>query len=68
MMNLVIGKSLTAGLVGTNEEVADRLLRYEQIGMEFTMLHFYPMLEGVRSFAEHVLPLMAARREATART
>jgi len=60
MMNAVVSKSMNTGLVGTYEDVAQRLLRYADIGVEFTLLHFHPMLEGLESFAEHVVPLLHA--------
>jgi FMNH2-dependent dimethyl sulfone monooxygenase len=52
--------ALGAGLVGTPELIAQRLLRYEKIGLDCVMLRFAPMLEGVETFGSKVMPLMRA--------
>jgi FMNH2-dependent dimethyl sulfone monooxygenase len=55
---LVSAKGLGAGLVGTPAEVARRLKSYESAGVEILMLRFHPMMEGLRSFADRVMPLL----------
>jgi dimethylsulfone monooxygenase len=50
--------ALGAGLVGTPETIAERLRRYEAIGLDCVMLRFTPMLEGVETFGTRVMPLL----------
>lgn len=50
--------ALGAGLVGTPELLAERLRRYEAIGLTCMMTRFTPMLEGVEMFGSRVIPLM----------
>jgi FMNH2-dependent dimethyl sulfone monooxygenase len=52
--------ALGAGLVGTPEFLAERLRRYEAIGMTCMMTRFTPMLEGVEMFGREVIPLLRA--------
>ena len=51
--------ALGAGLVGTPQFVADRLRRYEEMGIDTIMTRFTPMLEGVEKFGREVIPLVA---------
>jgi FMNH2-dependent dimethyl sulfone monooxygenase len=55
-VNATAAKALGAGLLGTAETVADRLKRYEDIGVGTVMLHFHPMLDGLDRFADEVMP------------
>ena len=57
-VSLIAAKALGPGLVGAPREIADRLRRYEDIGMECVMLHFHPMMEGLETFASEVIPLL----------
>ena len=50
--------ALGAGLVGAPETIAERLRRYEAIGLDCVMLRFTPMLEGVETFGTKVMPLL----------
>lgn len=50
--------ALGAGLVGTPQTIAERLRRYESIGLDCVMLRFTPMLEGVATFGSKVMPLL----------
>jgi dimethylsulfone monooxygenase len=52
--------ALGAGLVGTPETIAERLQRYEAIGLDCVMLRFTPMLEGIEMFGTKVMPLLRA--------
>jgi FMNH2-dependent dimethyl sulfone monooxygenase len=54
----VAARALGAGLLGTPREIAGRIRRYEDAGVECLMLHFHPMLEGLETFAAEVLPLL----------
>jgi FMNH2-dependent dimethyl sulfone monooxygenase len=53
-------RALGACLVGTPELIAQRMRRYEEIGVELFLLHFHPMLAGLETFASKVLPLLVA--------
>jgi len=50
--------ALGAGLVGTPQTIAERLRRYEAIGLDCVMLRFTPMLEGVETLGSKVIPLL----------
>jgi FMNH2-dependent dimethyl sulfone monooxygenase len=50
--------ALGAGLVGTPQFIAERLRRYEAIGMSCMVTRFTPMLEGVETFGREVIPLL----------
>jgi FMNH2-dependent dimethyl sulfone monooxygenase len=52
--------ALGAGLVGTPQTIADRLRRYEAIGLDCMLTRFTPMLEGVETFGTKVIPLLRA--------
>ncbi|MGE3247307.1 MAG: LLM class flavin-dependent oxidoreductase [Beijerinckiaceae bacterium] len=51
-------KALGAGLIGTPQTVADRIRRYEDMGLTCLMLQFHPMKQGLQTFADKVLPLL----------
>jgi dimethylsulfone monooxygenase len=48
--------ALGAGLVGTYDEVADRMLAYHTLGVELFLIHFSPMLEEMERFGAEVIP------------
>jgi FMNH2-dependent dimethyl sulfone monooxygenase len=52
---------LGACLVGTPELIIGRLHRLREIGVDCTMLHFHPMLEGLDRFAAQILPSLEWR-------
>lgn len=51
-------RGLGACLVGTPELIARRMRQYEEIGVELFLLNFHPMLQGLETFAERVMPLL----------
>ncbi|MCT1640912.1 alkanesulfonate monooxygenase [Dietzia sp. HMSC21D01] len=59
-VGLVRGGAGTA-LVGSHEEVADRIAEYAQLGLSHFVLSGYPHLEETYSFGEGVLPELARR-------
>jgi len=66
-VGLVRGGAGTA-LVGSHEEVADRLEEYHRLGIDEFILSGYPHVEEAWSFAEGVMPVLARRgllRDAT---
>ena len=54
----IAAKALGPGLVGTPEQIADRIRRYEAAGVGTLMMHFHPMMEGMERFARrgHAAP------------
>ena len=59
-VGLVRGGAGTA-LVGSHEEVADRLEEYHRLGIDEFVLSGYPHVEEAYAFAEGVRPILAAR-------
>ena len=55
----VSNRGLRAGLVGTAEQVADRVREYQQAGVGLLLLQCSPQLEEMERFAEEVMPLVA---------
>jgi len=51
-------RGLGACLVGTPDLIAQRMRRYEEIGVELFLLNFHPMLAGLDDFAKHIMPLL----------
>jgi FMNH2-dependent dimethyl sulfone monooxygenase len=54
----VAAKALGAGLVGTPQIIAQRIRRYEAMGIDCLMLQFHPMRDGLETFAREVMPLI----------
>ncbi|MFC6286487.1 LLM class flavin-dependent oxidoreductase [Nocardioides sp. GCM10027113] len=59
-VGLVRGGAGTA-LVGSHEEVADRIEEYHRLGIDELILSGYPHIEEAHWFAEGVMPLLRAR-------
>lgn len=59
-VGLVRGGAGTA-LVGSHEEVADRIEEYAALGISEFVLSAYPHLEGAYTFGEGVLPILRRR-------
>ena len=55
-ISLVAAKALGPGLVGTPDDIVERLSVLHQIGIDTPMIHFYPMLDGLETFASEVMP------------
>jgi FMNH2-dependent dimethyl sulfone monooxygenase len=54
----VSNRGLRAGLVGTYEQIADRIRELEAVGVDLLLLQFSPQLEEMERFAESVIPLV----------
>ena len=59
-VGLVRGGAGTA-LVGSHEEVADRIEEYHRLGIDEVILSGYPHIEEAHWFAEGVMPLLRAK-------
>jgi len=54
----VSNRGLRSGLVGTAEQVADQILKFEAAGLDLLLLQFSPQYEEMERFAEEVIPLV----------
>jgi FMNH2-dependent dimethyl sulfone monooxygenase len=54
----VSNRGLRAGLVGTPEQVAERIVAFEEAGLDLMLLQFSPQHEEMERFAEEVIPLV----------
>lgn len=54
----VAAKALGAGLIGPPRVIAERIRRYEDMGVTCLMLQFHPMKDGLERFANDILPLV----------
>jgi FMNH2-dependent dimethyl sulfone monooxygenase len=62
----VSNRGLRAGLVGTPEQVAERVRELEAVGVDLLLLQCSPQLEEMERFSEQVMPLVAEAAAATA--
>lgn len=58
----VSNRGLRSGLVGTPEQVAERIVEFERAGLDLLLLQFSPQLEEMERFAEEVIPLVNGAR------
>jgi len=54
----VSNRGLRAGLVGTPDQVAERITALERAGLNLLLLQCSPQLEEMERFAEQVMPLV----------
>jgi dimethylsulfone monooxygenase len=54
----VSNRGLRSGLVGTPDQVAERILEFEAEGLDLLLLQFSPQHEEMERFAEEVIPLV----------
>ncbi len=47
-----------AGLVGTPQQIADRMCAFREVGVTTFLLQFHPMLEEMQRFGGEVVPLL----------
>jgi FMNH2-dependent dimethyl sulfone monooxygenase len=57
----VSNRGLRAGLVGTPEQVAERIRAFEDAGVNLLLLQCSPQLEEMERFASQVMPLTGSR-------
>jgi FMNH2-dependent dimethyl sulfone monooxygenase len=62
----VSNRGLRAGLIGTAEQIAQRVREFERAGVDLLLLQCSPQVEEMERFAEEVMPLVDAAREAAA--
>ncbi|MGA2096494.1 MAG: LLM class flavin-dependent oxidoreductase [Candidatus Acidiferrum sp.] len=51
----VSNRGLRSGLVGTAEQVAERIAKFEAVGVDLVLLQFSPQLEEMERFADGVI-------------
>jgi dimethylsulfone monooxygenase len=51
----VSNRGLRSGLVGTPEQVSERLAKFEAVGVDLVLLQFSPQLEEMERFADSVI-------------
>jgi FMNH2-dependent dimethyl sulfone monooxygenase len=51
----VSNRGLRSGLIGTPEQVAERLTQFESAGVDLVLLQFSPQLEEMERFAQTVI-------------
>jgi dimethylsulfone monooxygenase len=51
----VSNRGLRSGLVGTPEQVTERIAQFEAAGVDLLLLQFSPQLEEMERFAESVI-------------
>jgi FMNH2-dependent dimethyl sulfone monooxygenase len=56
----VSNRGLRPGLVGTPEQVAERVMQFEEVGVDLLLLQCSPQLEEMERFAAEVMPLTGA--------
>lgn len=59
----VSNRGLRPQLIGTPEQIADKILQYEEAGVNLLILQFSPHLEEMERFAKEVKPLVEAKRQ-----
>ena len=55
----VSNRGLRAGLVGTAEQVAEKIRAFQEAGVGLLLLQCSPQLEEMERFAEEVMPLVS---------
>lgn len=50
------GSGLKTGLLGTPQTIAERMLRYAELGVDVFMLNFHPAVEALDMFAAEIMP------------
>ncbi|MDF0725700.1 LLM class flavin-dependent oxidoreductase [Cytobacillus sp. S13-E01] len=58
----VSNRGLRPNLIGTPEEIADKIIEFEEAGLDLLLLQFSPQLEEMKRFSDKVMPLVEKRR------
>ncbi|WP_419882463.1 LLM class flavin-dependent oxidoreductase [Peribacillus sp. B-H-3] len=61
----VSNRGLRPNLIGTPEQIADRIIEFEEAGIDLLLLQFSPQLEEMERFAKKVKPLVEKKRQKT---
>lgn len=60
----VSNRGLRPNLIGTPEQIADKIIQYEDAGLDLLLLQFSPQLEEMERFSTEVMPLVEEKRKA----
>jgi dimethylsulfone monooxygenase len=60
----VSNRGLRPNLIGTPEQIAKKIIAYEEAGVDLLLLQFSPQLEEMKRFSNFVMPLVEKLREA----
>lgn len=58
----VSNRGLRPNLIGTPEQIAERIIEFEKAGLNLLLLQFSPQLEEMERFSQQVMPLVEAKR------
>lgn len=58
----VSNRGLRPNLIGTPDQIAERIVAYEEAGVDLLLLQFSPQLEEMKRFSEKVMPLVEEKR------
>lgn len=58
----VSNRGLRPNLIGTPEQIAERIIAFEKAGLNLLLLQFSPQLEEMERFSQQVMPLVEAKR------
>ncbi|MFD0050772.1 LLM class flavin-dependent oxidoreductase [Actinomycetes bacterium NPDC127524] len=61
----VSNRGLRPNLIGTPEQIAERIIEFEEAGVDLLLLQFSPQLEEMERFAKQVKPLVEKKRQKT---
>lgn len=64
----VSNRGLRPNLVGTPQQIAERILAYEKAGVDLLLLQFSPQLEEMERFSKEVMPVVESLRAEAAAT
>lgn len=64
----VSNRGLKSGLVGTPDQVAERVVEFERAGADLVLLQFSPQAEEMERFADDVMPRVSGLRGARSGT
>lgn len=59
----VSNRGLRPGLIGTPEQIAKKILEFEDAGITLLLLQFSPQLEEMKRFSDQVMPLVASLKK-----
>lgn len=59
----VSNRGLRPNLIGTPEQIAERIIEFENAGLDLLLLQFSPQLEEMKRFSEKVMPLVEEKRK-----
>lgn len=54
----VSNRGLRSGLIGSPDQIPERIVEFEPAGVDLLLLQFTPQLEEMERFAEEVMPLV----------